>query len=179
MVNSLKFSEFGRSSFFIKMSSNFEYMPLMNGNRAYIRVDGVNTGSFKTSGKTTLVARVGPRNSFMNRAAEFTEKGFPSKTWEFKYNDPSKASFVLLISKKHMFGGDEEIGEVELKLSAFEPNTVVSQEFKLLSPRNQSVPASVRLSVHLSEDGSCPFCAPFGGKLLANAEIPHKKTYFN
>ncbi|EAY13654.1 hypothetical protein TVAG_387950 [Trichomonas vaginalis G3] len=161
------------------MSSNYEYMPLMNGNRAYIRVDGADTGSYKTNGKTTLVARVGPRNNFMNHAAEFSEKGFPTQTWEFKYNDPSRSSFVVVLFKKHIFGGDEEIGEVELRLSAFEPNTVVSQEFTLLSPRNQSVPAHVKLSVHLSEDGSCPFCAPFGGKLMANAEIPHKKTYFH
>ncbi|EAX92000.1 hypothetical protein TVAG_001700 [Trichomonas vaginalis G3] len=160
------------------MSSNFDYMPLMSGSRAYIRVDGVETGSFHTNGKTTLVARVGPRANFMNHTAEFSEKNCPKKTWEFKYSDASRSSFVVVISKKHLFGGDEEIGEVELRLSAFEPNTVVSAEFNLKSPHNQAVPARARLSVHLSEDGSSAFCAPAGGVVFQNAEIPHKKTYF-
>ena len=161
------------------MMNNFEYMPLISGNYAYIRVDGVSTGSFHTSGKTTLVARVGPRSSFMGHAAEFNEKNHPNKTWEFRYNDPARSSFVLVLFKKHLFGGDEEIGEVELRLSAFEPNTVVSEEFTLKSPHNMPVPARARISVHLSEDGSSAFCAPAGGKILANPEIPHKATYFH
>ncbi|EAY19593.1 hypothetical protein TVAG_228560 [Trichomonas vaginalis G3] len=160
------------------MMNNYDYMPLMNGNRAFIRVDGVSTGSFPTNGKTTLVARVGPRSTFMRHGAEFTEKYRPTQTWDFKYTDPARASFVVVLFKKHLFGGDEEIGEVELRLSAFEANTVVSQEFTLKSPHVQSVPARLRLSVHLSEDGSSAFCAPLNGKVIFNPEIPHKKTYF-
>ncbi|KAI5536245.1 hypothetical protein TVAGG3_0423670, partial [Trichomonas vaginalis G3] len=49
-------------------------MPLVSGNYAYIRVDGVSTGSFHTSGKTTLVARVGPRSSFMGHAPNSTRR---------------------------------------------------------------------------------------------------------
>ena len=161
------------------MRSNFQYVPLMNGNRAYIRIDGVQTGSFKTSGKTTLVARVGPRNNFMGHAAEFNERSHPDKTWEFRYNDPSRSSFVFILFKKHLFGGDEEIGEVELSLNAFEPNSVVSTEFQLQSPNKQSIPARARISVHLSEDGSEPFDATENGKLVGDAVIPHKQTYFN
>ncbi|EAY17427.1 hypothetical protein TVAG_320220 [Trichomonas vaginalis G3] len=155
-----------------------DYMPLMNGNKAYIRVESVNTGGFPVSNKTSLIACVGPRTSFMRHQAEFTPKTSPSNTWEFKYNDPSKSSFVFCLFKKHLFGGDEEIGEIELRLSGFEPNTVVRSEFTLKSPNSKMVPATAIISVHLCEDGSFPFCAPLDGKVLSNPEIQHSKTYF-
>ncbi|EAY19617.1 hypothetical protein TVAG_228800 [Trichomonas vaginalis G3] len=159
------------------MMNNYDYLPLMNGNRAFIRIESVSTGSFKTNGKATLVARVGPRTTFMRHSCEFTEKNKPFQTWDFKYTDPARASFVVVLFKKHIFGGDEEIGEIELRLSAFEANSVVTQEFALKSPSKLNVPAKATISVHLSEDGAEAFDVP-EGKIISNAEIPHKTTYF-
>ena len=162
-----------------RYSNNGEYTALISGNRAFIKVDAVDTGSYNMSNKAKLVARVGPRHSFMNHSTEFGLKERPQGTFDFKYTDPERSSFVCVLFKKHLFGGDEELGEIELRLSAFEPNTVVSKEYTLKTPSSKHIPCRVRISVHLSEDGSNAFCAPAGGKLLANPEIPHKTTYFN
>ncbi|EAY17628.1 hypothetical protein TVAG_235090 [Trichomonas vaginalis G3] len=165
-----------RSSF--GFANNNEYLPLMNGNKAYIRIDSVNAGGFPVNNKTALIACVGPRSTFMRHQAEFTPKTNPSNTWEFNYTNSSRASFVFCLFKKHLFGGDEEIGEIELRLSAFELNTVVSNKFTLKSPNPRIAPATAVISVHLCEDGSFPFCAPLDGKVLSNPEIEHAKTYF-
>ncbi|EAX89110.1 hypothetical protein TVAG_009440 [Trichomonas vaginalis G3] len=162
------------------MMNNFEYMPLVSGNYAYIRVDGVSTRQLPIqAARQQIVARVDPRSLLTVHVTKFTEMSHPNKTWEFRYNDPARSSLVLVLFQKHLFGGEEEISEVELRLSAFEPNTVVSEEFTLKSPHNMPVPARARISVHLSEDGSSAFCALAGGNILANPEIPHKATYFH
>ncbi|EAX89580.1 hypothetical protein TVAG_444990 [Trichomonas vaginalis G3] len=155
------------------------YMPLLSGARAYVKVDAVDTGSFPgLEGKSDLVMRVGPRHCFMGYGFDFKKGEHPNHTWEFKYQDAHRSSLVICLFKKRIFGGDEEIGEIELKLSAFEPDTIVTKEYTLKPPDPKNIPARVRISIHLSEDGSMAFSAPAGGKLLCNPEIPHATTYF-
>lgn len=156
---------------------NIDSMPLLDGNRAYIRVDSVDTGSFRIKNDTKLIARVGPKTSFMIHPAEFNPRSSPRTNWDFKYNNARCASFVVAIFKKRIFGGDLEIGEVELKLSGFEPNKVTTGTFNMMSPQGKNYNASVKVSVHLSEDGSFPFTAPEDGKILQNPIIPHAHTY--
>lgn len=152
--------------------------PMKEGNKAFIRVDQVNTGSYPIRGNTTFVCCVGPRNSFRNHPSEFGANEVPLDTWDFDYKNANKSSFALVLFRKKLFGGDEEIGEVELRLSSFQPNTVVTENIKLQSPRNKYFNVSVKLSVHICDDGSFPFDAP-AGKLLENPVIPHRTTYYN
>lgn len=172
MFRNNRYSNFGSAS-------NGGYSALLSDSRAYIKIDGVETGSYALDGKTTLVARVGPRNTFMSHSYEFNIRERPQNVWDFKYNDAHRSSFVFVLFKKHLFGGDEELGEIELRLGSFEPNTVVTKEYTLKTPSSKHIPCRARISVHLCEDGSSPFCAPNDGKLLSNPEIPHAQTYFN
>lgn len=154
-------------------------MNLISESRCYVRIDAVDTGSFPgLTAKSELVARVGPRANFMGYSFDFPVKEHPNHIWDFKYNDAHRSSIVVCIFKKKIIGGDEEIGEIELKLGSYEPNTVITKDYTLKSPNSKYIPARVRISFHLSENGAPAFSAPQGGKLLSNPEIPHATTYF-
>lgn len=156
---------------------NIDNNPINDGHRAYIRIDSIETGSFPVKSDTKLLVMVGPRTSFMLHQKEFTPKRIPVISWDYKYNNASKSSFVFALFKKRIFGGNEEIGEVELKLSGFEKNKVVTQDYYLQTPNNKYYNVKVRISIHCDENGSFPFMAPQDGKLIANPVIIHQKTY--
>ena len=82
-----------------------------------------------------------------------------------------------VIFKKRYFGSDREIGEIEIKLNAFEFNKVTTHEFTLQSPNPNAVPAKIRVSVHLSDKCTVPFHAPVGQIAIKNFQILHAKTY--
>lgn len=94
-----------------------------------------------------------------------------SKIWEQRYTNPNKSSFVVSIFKKRMYGCDIKIGEVELKVSGFERDTVVTHEFKLHNGKIRGNQPTVTISVHVSENGAAPFEAPNDGKIVSNVEI--------
>lgn len=152
---------------------------IKEGNRAFIRIDSVQTGTYPIKSKATLIAHVGPRTSFMNHTSEFGLNEAPLDTWDFSYKNAQNSSFVIAIFRKRLFGGDEEIGEIELKLGSFEKNKVVSEIFELQTLRNRYFNVKVNVSVHLCEDEGFPFCADGNGKLLSNPVIRHQTTYFN
>ncbi|EAY14839.1 hypothetical protein TVAG_411050 [Trichomonas vaginalis G3] len=128
---------------------------------AYIRLDKFDLGNFNVDYGAKIVASVGTRSSLLRNAKDFDflDKN-PQKVWELRYHNPNTTSFIFTLAKKRIFGGDIPIGEVELKLSNFETNTVVKCDCKLRNPSNRRLNSTVTLSIHVCEDGSAPFNAP-------------------
>ena len=166
---------------------------------AYIRIGEISTGDYRCSNESELVLFVGPAKLFKPPRVLDSEIGeaeiaeevlvhdlefkFPTKNrnfvdhiWKFHFHEEEHSSFVVVLYKHH-FLGDSEIGEIELSLKAFQPNTVVSDVFTLLGPNRDWEPAKMRITVHIDENGAQPFSAPEGLLFSDIAEIPHKKTY--
>ena len=143
----------------------------------YIRLEGVNLGSYHASNHAVLKACIGSRKYFLPNAYEFHITDPVQHTWTCNFSNPDRSSFIIALFKRRLFGNDHEVGEIEIKVNAFEPNTVTTKEFELLSPNRFSTPARVRVSVHIAADGSSPFQAPLSTNIKDNFEIPHNKTY--
>ena len=166
---------------------------------AYIKISDISTGDYRCSDESQLVLFVGPRTAFkapripdvdIQEAEEVQEeilhedeykfstrnRNYVDHLWKFHFKAEDHASFVVVLYKHH-FLGDSEIGEIELKLKAFQPNTVVSDVFTLLGPNKDWEPAKLRITVHIDENGAQPFSAPEGMFFSDDAEIKHEKTY--
>lgn len=153
-----------------------DYNKLLNGNRVYVRIDDLSTGSFKLSNQSKLIACVGHRRNYKPYKYEFRANSKNiDKTWRFAYDNIETSSFVVVLFKKKTFGSNKEIGEIELRAAAFQPNTIVTEEFTLISPDSNAIPAKVTLSVHVSENGAKEFKAPKSGLLFSNAVIHRQK----
>lgn len=146
---------------------------------AYVRVEAVDPGNIPFKQDTKFIIGVGPRTSVRLHPAEFNIKTTPSNVWNFPYNNANTSSFVISLLKKKNFGGNEGIGEVELRLSSFEPNKVTTQDFYLQTPNNKYYNVKVKISVHICENGSYPFMAQANGKLMSNPIIEQRYTYYN
>ena len=160
-------------------TSNSSYQSLISDNEVYVRIDSINTGSFQVKNDTKLIACVGSRHSFLPYAHEFRAGSKVNHVWNFTYKNQDRSSFVLVLFKRQLFGGDKEIGEIELKLNAFQPNAVTQHTFVLHSPQKNSIPAKVTLSVHICEDGNEKFNAPEAATMHSQYESLHKTTYYN
>lgn len=148
-----------------------------NNKRVLIHVRGIDLGSYSATDKAGLVLYVGAPSSFKKYPYPFKcgERNHIDRTWEYHYKVDNNASFVIALYKQH-FLGDKEIGELELKISAFQPNTVITERFELQSPNIAAVPARIELEIHLNTDGSQPFQAP-KGFLFDNPTILHRNFY--
>ena len=60
--------------------------------------------------------------------------------------------------KARVLGKDEEIGQIELRLSAFKPNVCTTHTFPMRMGGGD--PPKLTLLCHRSEDGCDPFDAP-------------------
>lgn len=157
-------------------NSRFSGIPV---NTAYVRVEAVQPGNVPVKQDTKFIIGVGPRTSVKLHPEEFTVKSAPTNVWDFQYNNVNTSSFVISLLKKKNFGGNEIIGEVELRLSAFESNKMTTQEFYLQTPNNKYYNVKVKISVHLCENGSMPFMCETNGKMASNPIIEQRYTYYN
>ena len=159
-------------------SAPYGYQSIDQQHEFYIRIDDIDLGSFAASDKANLKICIGPRKLFQNFSSEFHRFEIPQRTWAFQYKNADRASFVIALFKKRVFGRDSEIGEVELKLNAFQPNAVTQRTFTLHSPNSNAIPAKIVISVHANENGSGKFHAQKATAFNENNfEIHHKKTY--
>ena len=145
---------------------------------AYIKVTEISLGDYPCSDESELVLAVGPRNYFNEYQFQFPTKNRYNVQhyWKFPFNNEEHSSFVVVLYKHHVMGNGE-IGEIELRLTAFQPNTVVSDIFTLHGPNVDWQPAKCRITVHVDENGAPPFSAPEGFEFDENAEIKHTHTY--
>lgn len=143
-----------------------------------IRMSHVDLGSFKASDKSTLIACIGTKISPNTFPHEFPTKSkdFIPHEWTFQYHNQGKATFKMSLWKRHLIGNDVFIGSIDLKLSAFQTNTVVSEVFELHCPNTFMVPPRVRIDVHVNENGSVPFRAPRGMLFVDDFEVVKAKT---
>ena len=129
----------------------------------FIRVESLDIGSYPASNKADIMVCIGPRKHYMDFAYNMkkNEINVPH-TWTFYSKNPATASFVIAVFKKRYFGVNSEIGQVELRLKSFQPNTVTTKDFTLNSAQGSgnSYPARIRVSVHINSNGSTAFNAP-------------------
>ena len=131
-------------------------MSLLGQNKVHIKFDQIDYGSYRITSSDSVVLAFGSRTGFMNHLMTLQGHEIPKKVWSFTYRNPSKSSFVIVLYKYKFFGKNEEIGEIELKLSGFHENLVTTHTFPLKSSV-RGTPPSVTLTVHISEDQSPPF----------------------
>ena len=156
---------------------NNGYKPFNDSTNVYVRIDGVDLGSFAASSKATLKACVGSRKSFIPFSFEFHKNERINHTWNFNFNNANRSSIVIAIFKRRYFGGDHEVGEIEIKMNAFELNAITTHEYVLQSPNPNAVPAKIRVSIHVCDNGAPAFCAPQTSKIGENFQIHHATTY--
>ena len=168
-------------NFDFSFKGNNSFDQKQNVGHVYVKVESVSIGSFNASDKATLkmclTTRRALKMGFHEYCHEFHKNEKVDHTWSFTYKNKQHSSFVLLLFKRRYFGGDREIGEIELKLDAFATNSVTTHEFVLRSPNENAIPARVTLSVHLSENGSENFNAPQMNILSDKYEVRRKTTF--
>ena len=128
----------------------------------YVKIDSYSLGSFAASESATIKAAVTTRQMIklgLIDYVSFHKAESINHTWSFHYRNKQKSSFIILLAKQRIFGGNKEIGEIELKLDAFDTNKVTTHEFELRSPSQADIPAKVKLSIHVCEDESPQFVA--------------------
>ena len=151
---------------------------MQDTNRIYIRIENIDYDSFKISNKASVMAFAGSRKHFRKHPYKFNvSETAPQHVWSFRYDDVSKTSFVLVLYKYRILGADEEIGQVEINLKGFKPNTVTTHEFNLFCPEKNISP-KVTISIHINQDGSEPFTAPQCNNIPNNA-VMKKTPLFN
>ena len=148
-----------------------------NSNQVFIKLESVNLGSFKLEPGTRIKACIGSRSNIKGYPVEFNQNTVPNHVWTFSYKNLLKSSFVLVLFQSQFLGPEKEIGEIEIRLSAFQKNSVTSHEFILRSPNRNAVPPRVRLSVHVNEDGSNQFSAPNAHAIDDKFEIVRRTSY--
>ena len=155
------------------------YLSQETHNQVYVRINSIDTGSFKIEKDSRLLACIGSRKTFRNLPFEFSagDSAKLQKEWSFSYKNAQRSSIVFVLYKKNFFGTDQEIGEIEIKLNAMNCNRITTHEFVLRSPDKNAIPARVSLSIHLCENGCKAFTAPEGDKIRSDFEIIHKETY--
>ena len=146
--------------------------------RAYIKISNIELGDYPCSDNSELILSVGPHNKFQDNEVKFPtrDRGFFENTWHFAFTREERSAFVVVLYKHHL-PINREIGEIELRLDAFQPNTVVSDVFALTGTEKDWMPAKLRITVHVDENGAPPFSAPEGFEFPDKAEVKHKKTY--
>ena len=143
----------------------------------YVKVDKIDFGSYETKPNDQLIVCVGPKNSFRGYPHEFTPKDSVTKVWSFPYKNQLRASIVVALYKAKFFGGNIDLGKIEISLSALERNKVTKNSFKLRS-ENTEKPIIVDLSIHLNEDESAAFDAPTTTKLESGYQIIRKEGLY-
>ena len=159
----------------MNQSSGYQYF---NDNGAiHIKIDRVDLGSFKASQKANIMAYCGPRKTFMNHGCLFKRGEYNPKTvWNFQYSNPRRSTFVIALYKHRYLKPDSLIGEIELRVSGFQPNAVTTTQFTLNCP-GCSVPANITLSVHVCENGSDSFAAPTSNTVSNNIVVQRRNCY--
>lgn len=164
------------------MSYTMDSTPLIGHNamqkNIYIRVEGVDAGTFPIDAKSEYVACVGPRATYRQHKCDFPVGGKPNNVWNFRYTDAYRSSFFVALYKKRIFGGDILIGELELNVAQFKPNVITTQIVTLKSAEIKYLPPRVRISVHISENGAQKFCAPFNSINIPVNPAPKGVAYY-
>ena len=148
-----------------------------NEYQIFVKVDKIDFGSFEINPKDQLIICIGPRNSFRGYNQEFTKNDEITKVWNFPYKNLLKASIVVALYKQKFFGGDVDLGKIEIALSSLERDKVTKHSFKLRTQK-QGQPITVELSIHLNEDGNPAFDAPVTNKLNPGYEIIRKEALY-
>ena len=154
------------------------YSSIDDSGKVYVKIDGIDYGTFKASNKANIVAYVGSRSYFRLRPYQFKRSEYmPKNVWSFSYKNARKSTFVVALYKHRYTKSDSEIGEIELRISGFQPNCVTTQQFTMKSPQFGGVPPQIRLTVHVSEDGAPAFQAPPAQSISPNIEVQHTVCY--
>ena len=153
------------------------YQQLNDQTIVYLRIESVDLGSFQASNKATLKACVGSRKNFQTFPYEFHRNEKINHTWSFNFKNSNRSSVVIAIFKRRYFGGDHEVGEIEIRMNAFQLNTITTHEYTLQSPNPNAAPARIVVSIHVCDNGAPAFCAPETSKIAENFQIHHAATY--
>ena len=144
--------------FYQNEKMNDDYEEFLNddspGSAVYnmtIRLESVDTGSFYTKPTTKIIAYVGSRKFFHLNPITFVKGEGCKNTWQFKYRNPNKSTFIICLAKRHMYFDEVEIGRIEVRLKDIPANQVVTQEFQLKPPAYQAEPPRVRLQLNRNE----------------------------
>ena len=134
------------------------------GFKAYIRVIGVNFGSFKDKDNQLYsVQMYNPVSGLKSKFFSFHFKNRNEFTIKFNLdvNDKEHQFFVLYIHKIKTFT-KELIGQVNIPFSAFPLNAVCHETVELQMNRKQEIPMSISFDIHLNENNSPAWSAPPG-----------------
>ena len=140
------------------------YDRLIDGVYLNVNVASVDLGSLSLKPKDTLVVCLGTRKNPYTYKQEFpvSDRHCLNASFTFRVNHPETANFVVLLMKRQLISGDKEIGEVNLKVDAFEMDTVITHTFELDTPQSQASKPKVKLDVHLNSTSAQPFFATQG-----------------
>lgn len=158
------------------MTYTMDSRPLLGGKpnqkTIYIRIDGIEAGTFPMDAKSEYVAAVGPRMTYRQHGCDFPVGSKPGNVWSFNFKDAHRSSFVVALYKKRILGGDIMIGELEINVAQFTANFVNTLIFTLKSADPKYIPPRVKLTVHISDNGMQRFCAPYSGAISSYISAP-------
>ena len=140
------------------------YTRLIDGNYLNVNISSVDLGSLDLKPRDMLVVCIGTRKNPYVYRREFlvSERHSLNQTFTFKVNHLDTASFVVMLMRRQYFAGDKEIGEINLKVDAFEMDAVVTHTFELDTPQFYPVRPKIKLGVHLNSTTTQPFLAAQG-----------------
>ena len=139
------------------MFNNSGYTMMNDSTRVYIKIDKVDFGFQQQQNKSTYMACIGSRNSFKEHGAKFSaDEKAPKHVWNYIVNSVPRASFVLGLFKCHFLSSHKEVGQIELKLKGFKPNTITTKEYTLPTNTSGFAP-KITLSIHITDNGAQPF----------------------
>ena len=143
------------------------YKPIDQKTPINIRLDGVNLSNVKASSNATFKVCIGSRKVLGFNSCEFHKNDRLNHKWSFDFTNPDRASFVIAVFKKSFFGRDQKLGQVEVMVNEFAANQVETREYTLHSNNVYGPEIKVRLTVHVSKDGS-PAFEPIQSKWMNN-----------
>lgn len=156
-----------------------QFSRLIDSNMVYISVTGIDLSAYELKPKDTIVLCVGARRNptLFKQEMSYSERNQLENFSQFRVTDPERTSFMVIILKRRIFGGDVELGEIHLRCAAFELDSVVSHTFDLDTPKFQTVKPKISLDVHIDTTSGQPFYAP-PGQLSDDYKISHDKCMF-
>ena len=126
--------------------------------RVFIKVESIDFGSNDAKKSQGYTICIGPKVSYMPYSYKFKRDNKPiTKVWEFWYNSYKSSSFSLALFKNNLILDNELIGMTNVKLSSFPKDSVSTGTFELKLNNEKLEPISVKLMVHICENGSKPF----------------------
>ena len=113
-------------------------------------------------GKYILYGGTAKKPCLRSIAFSGSNKDKKSDIMTFSVGDPQSATIKLTLYRVKLLGDSTYVGELNLCLSSFELNTVVSHSFPLKTKLEEKI--SICIDAHLANNGAEPFYA-FPGRI--------------